>query len=233
MADVHCAHDRMVRLDEIRPNPRNPNLHPREQIELLAKIIASQGWRSPITVSMRSGMIVRGHGRYAAARLLGCETVPVDYQDYKSEAEEWQDLLADNRIAELSHVDETILREILLAVDVDVALTGYDEGFVKTLLERDEIEEVKQAIMSEEEYREARNTADHIIDSLTEKVRRLAETEPRRLNDAVAVIVQKGRGNQVLFLADPNAADVITELQRYIDAGEHSPLESLMEALIP
>ncbi len=31
--------------------------------------------------------------------------VPVDRQDYATEAEEWADLIADNRIAELAQID--------------------------------------------------------------------------------------------------------------------------------
>jgi hypothetical protein len=33
------------------------------------------GWRNPVTVSRRSGLIVRGHGRLEAALLIGCETM--------------------------------------------------------------------------------------------------------------------------------------------------------------
>ena len=60
---IHCAHDELVDITTLVPNPRNPNRHPDKQIELLAKIIQNQGWRAPITVSTRSGFIVRGHGR--------------------------------------------------------------------------------------------------------------------------------------------------------------------------
>jgi ParB-like chromosome segregation protein Spo0J len=219
----------MVPLGELKPNPRNPNVHPAKQIELLARIIEAQGWRSPITVSTRSGLIVRGHGRYEAARRLECAEVPVDFQNYTSEAEEWQDLLADNRISELSQIDESILREILHDIDLDVELTGYDLGYVAELNARSDAEALKEEIISEEEYQEARNTADRIITVLTEKVRRLAEEEPARLNGALAVVIQKGRGNDVLFLADPNTADTVTELRRLAEAGEHSPLETIME----
>lgn len=78
---VFCAFDKIIAAEDLRPNPKNPNQHPEEQVELLAKIIRAQGWRAPVTVSTLSGMIVRGHGRYMAARLIGCP-VPVDYQDY-------------------------------------------------------------------------------------------------------------------------------------------------------
>jgi len=179
-------------------------------------------------------MIVRGHGRYEAARLLGLTEVPIDFQDYASEAEEWQDLLADNRIAELSHVDPELLHVILKDIDMDVELAGYDPGFVDDLLAHYKINALKDEILSEEEYREAHNTADRIIETLTEKVRHLADTEPSRLNNAIAIVVQKGRGNPTLFfMADPNTADTVTELHRLAEAGEHSPLEFLMEATTP
>ena len=32
---VCCAHDKLVPVSELKPNPRNPNKHPKEQIELL------------------------------------------------------------------------------------------------------------------------------------------------------------------------------------------------------
>lgn len=87
-ATVHCAFDRMVLLEDLKPNPRNPNRHPPEQVTLLAKIIRVQGWRVPITVSNRSGLVVRGHCRLLAAREAGLAEAPVDYQDYANDEEE-------------------------------------------------------------------------------------------------------------------------------------------------
>jgi hypothetical protein len=69
---VNCAFDELVPLEKLVPNPRNPNQHPQSQVALLAKVIAHQGWRSPVVVSTRSGFIVAGHGRYEAAKVLGC-----------------------------------------------------------------------------------------------------------------------------------------------------------------
>ncbi|HHY48108.1 MAG TPA: ParB N-terminal domain-containing protein [Firmicutes bacterium] len=70
---VYCSFDELADINTLVPNPRNPNRHPDRQIELLAKIIKAQGWRAPITVSNRSGFIVRGHGRLLAAQRLGVE----------------------------------------------------------------------------------------------------------------------------------------------------------------
>jgi len=134
---VHCSFDRMVKIGEVKPNPRNPNKHPPAQIQLLAKIIATQGWRTPISVSNQSGLIVRGHGRYEAAKTLGLSEVPIDFQDYESEESEWADLIADNRLAELAEMDfgslATMLKEMNMdAFDMD--LTGYAHGELEQIL---------------------------------------------------------------------------------------------------
>ena len=134
---VFCAYDELVPTEELVGNPRNPNQHPDAQIELLAKIIAAQGWRAPITVSTRSGFVVRGHGRLAAARLLGADVVPVDHQDYASEASEWADLIADNRIAELAEPDLPLLKDLLEELDTgefDLDLTGFDVTELERLM---------------------------------------------------------------------------------------------------
>jgi hypothetical protein len=134
---VHCSHDEIVPVARVVPNPRNPNTHPERQIDLLARIIQAQGWRAPVTISNRSGFIVRGHGRYLAALRLGLPAVPVDRQDYASEAEEWADLIADNRIAELAEMDMARLKEDLLALDdgaFDMELTGFDATALEDLM---------------------------------------------------------------------------------------------------
>lgn len=125
---VFCACDELVPIEDLRPNPKNPNRHPAEQIRLLAKIMKEQGWRAPITVSTRSGYIVRGHGRLLAAAEAGFSHCPVDFQEYDSDEAEKADLLADNRISELSSNDEHALDRLLgelEAADFDLELAGY------------------------------------------------------------------------------------------------------------
>ncbi|MBP2657287.1 MAG: hypothetical protein H6Q69_319 [Firmicutes bacterium] len=133
---VYCAFDELIDITQLVPNPRNPNQHSDKQIELLAKIIKNQGWRAPITVSTRSGFIVRGNGRLMAAKLLGVSQVPVDRQDYNDEASEWADLIADNRIAEFSELDHELLADILADINdsLDVELTGFSAQEVDKLL---------------------------------------------------------------------------------------------------
>jgi hypothetical protein len=137
---VHCAHTALVDPNTLKPNPVNPNRHSAHQIQLLASIIQEQGWRNPVTVSKRSGLIVRGHGRLEAALLIGCATIPVDEQGYGSEAEELADLLADNRLSELAELDEDDLRRVLKSIgdadpSFDIELTGFMEDEIRKLME--------------------------------------------------------------------------------------------------
>lgn len=134
---VFCAHDKIVDVATLVPNPKNPNQHPDSQIQLLGRIIRQTGWRQPITVSKRSGFIVKGHGRLAAALLEGVKEAPVDFQNYTSEAEEYADLVADNRIAELAETDNKLLADIFADIDtgeIPMELTGYTEDEVESLV---------------------------------------------------------------------------------------------------
>ena len=134
---VYCAHDAIVDVAKLVPNPKNPNKHPDEQIQLLGRIIRQTGWRQPITVSTRSGFIVKGHGRLAASLLEGVKEVPVDYQNYASEAEEYADLVADNRIAELAEIDNRMLADIFADIDtgeIPLEMTGFTEEEVEDLI---------------------------------------------------------------------------------------------------
>ena len=136
--EVWCAHERLIPIDELKPNQRNPNLHPDGQIELLAKNIKYFGWRHNILVSKLSGCIVAGHGRLMAAQKLGVKLVPVDYQDFTSDDEELAVLLADNRLAEISETDNDSLKALLKELDgkIDLDLTGFDEDSLDELLKR-------------------------------------------------------------------------------------------------
>lgn len=134
---VFCAHDAIVDVAKLVPNPKNPNQHPDSQIQLLGRIIRQTGWRQPITVSKRSGFIVKGHGRLSAALLEGMKEAPVDYQNYTTEAEEYADLVANNRIAELAETDNRLLADIFAEIDtgeIPMELTGYTEDEVESLV---------------------------------------------------------------------------------------------------
>lgn len=126
MAEVFkCAYTEIVDIHKLVKNPKNPNQHPQDQIEMLAKIIDYQGQRSPIVVSNRSGFVIKGHGRLLALHRLGWTKAAVDYQDYENEAQEFADLIADNKIAELSiHDDRKMIEEIGKFDDLNLEMLG-------------------------------------------------------------------------------------------------------------
>jgi ParB-like chromosome segregation protein Spo0J len=120
---VWCSHDAIVACVDLKPNPKNPNTHPAKQIELLSKIIIKQGWRMPITVSNRSGLIVKGHGRLIAAFKAGISHAPIDYQDYETDDMEYADMIADNKLAELAELDNKVA-EIAIPINLVSGLIG-------------------------------------------------------------------------------------------------------------
>ena len=71
-----------------------------------------------------------------AAKKLGVKIVPVDYQDFNSDADEIAVLVADNRLAELSETSEDDLKKILSELDgeIDIELTGFSETDVEQLM---------------------------------------------------------------------------------------------------
>lgn len=125
------------RFTEMRPtitlveHPQNPNTHPENQLDRLAEVIRGNGWRQPITVSDRSGYIIKGHGRYQAAKRAGFTEVPVEVQHYENEAAELADMLADNRIAELAEIDNEALNAALEQLQIEdpaaLPLSGFTE----------------------------------------------------------------------------------------------------------
>ena len=124
-------------VEDLVPHPKNPNRHSEKQIALLAKILRASGFRSPIVISKRSGFIIKGHGRLESAKLAGFPQVPVDEQDYKTEAEEYADMIADTRIAELSELDNQSIKDLIEELDDgtnDLDLTGYDANELENLM---------------------------------------------------------------------------------------------------
>lgn len=134
---IHCNYDELVEINELKPHPKNRNEHPKDQIKRLAQILEYQGFRYPIKVSKASGFVTSGHGRIEAAKLNGWDKVPVNYQEYDSEEQEYADLIADNSIALWSELDLSGINMDLgdLGPDFDINLLGLKDFTIEPSFE--------------------------------------------------------------------------------------------------
>lgn len=130
----------MVQIEELKLHPKNPNKHPASQIERLAQILEYQGWRYPVKVSLLSGFVTSGHGRIEAAKKNGWREVPVNYQEYESEEQEYADLVSDNAIAEWAELDLSSINSEVgdLGPDFDVNLLGIEDFVIEPAEKYDE-----------------------------------------------------------------------------------------------
>jgi hypothetical protein len=103
--------------DELVPYGKNAKEHPPAQVERIANSIKRFGWQQPIVVD-RNKVVIIGHGRLAAAKLLNLEKVPVKFEDDLTDAQVKALRLADNKTNE-SDWSENLLAEELAELDID------------------------------------------------------------------------------------------------------------------
>jgi hypothetical protein len=123
-------------LSALRPDPRNPRTHSKKQIQQIADSIESSGYFNPILVE-EGDVIICGHGRYRAAKLLGRETIPVIRLSGLSTAAKRILRIADNKIAMNAGWDTDLIRvelEEIQAEGLNLELTGFAMGEIDTLL---------------------------------------------------------------------------------------------------
>jgi len=150
---IHCLYDALIDPRDLKPHPKNRNIHPPEQITRLAKILDYQGWRYAVKVSKQSGFITSGHGRVLAAFKNNWNEVPVVYQDYESEDMEYLDVQSDNSIAAWAHLDlASINRDLQDIGPVDIELLGIKDFEIEPAdkyadKDADEIPEIKESFV--------------------------------------------------------------------------------------
>ena len=120
-----------IGVDAIKPNPRNARTHSKKQIRQIADSITTFGFLVPILID-QGGVVIAGHGRYAAAILLGLQEVPVIRVEGLSGAKRRALSLADNKIAQNAGWDRSLLAselpelaDILVVEGLDISITGF------------------------------------------------------------------------------------------------------------
>lgn len=127
----------MVAVSALRPYARNARTHSRRQIKKIAASIERFGFVNPVLID-ENNQIIAGHGRVAAAKLLGWPEVPTLRIEHLDAAEKRAYILADNRLAEDAGWDQEMLAielQGLIELDFSIELTGFDIAEVDHILD--------------------------------------------------------------------------------------------------
>ena len=123
-------------IEKLLPYARNARTHSDEQIAQVAASIVEFGWTNPILVG-DDGVVIAGHARLAAARLLKMSEVPVIVLDHLTPTQRRALVLADNRLALSAGWDEEMLRVELESLEedgFDLDLVGFTDDELAHLL---------------------------------------------------------------------------------------------------
>lgn len=126
-----------MRIDLLQPYSKNAKKHPKKQIEQIANSIKEFGFNQPIVVD-KDNIVIVGHGRLEAAKLLGITDVPtvsVDLTNEQSSAYR----LADNKLNESDWNMQLAIEELKGLSDSMFDLTGFDRDL---LIEPDEQDDI-------------------------------------------------------------------------------------------
>ena len=125
---------KQLKLKDLIPYANNPRK--KQAIDKVASSIKEFGWQQPIVVD-QDMVIVVGHTRYQAAQKLGLDKVPVQIATGLTEAQIKAYRLLDNRANQDALWDDDMLKievQDIDKMDIDLALTGFDEKELDKLL---------------------------------------------------------------------------------------------------
>ncbi|WP_222931878.1 site-specific DNA-methyltransferase [Sphingomonas sabuli] len=125
------------KVSELRPYERNARTHSKKQIRQIADSIERFGFTNPILIA-DDGSVIAGHGRLAAAKLLGLEEVSTLPLSHLSPDERRAYVLADNKLALNAGWDREILAielQALVDLEFDVELTGFSLAEIDLVLD--------------------------------------------------------------------------------------------------
>ena len=130
---------KQIKIAELKPYQNNAKKHPAKQIRQVADSIREFGFNQPI-VTDKDNVIIVGHGRYEASKLLKLEKVPVlQVSIEESKAKAYR--LADNKLNESDWDMSLVIDELKELSDEEVDLTGFDKDL-----------EIEQDIEGEEDF---------------------------------------------------------------------------------
>ena len=130
-------HNATTPVESLVPYVNNARTHSDEQVAQVAASIREFGFTNPILIDEQNS-IIAGHGRLAAARKLGMDTVPTIQLEGLSETQKKAYVIADNQLALNAGWDMDLLRleiDDLRAVDFDIDLLGFDDDVLGAVVD--------------------------------------------------------------------------------------------------
>lgn len=133
MTDIQV---KRIGIEKLIPWEKNPRKHGSD-INNIVKSIERFGWTNPILVQKGTMKVIAGHGRIEAAKARGLTEVPIielDLNDKDASAY----VVADNKLAELSYWDFTLLVDQLKGMDEELrSIVGFNDDEFKKIMEKD------------------------------------------------------------------------------------------------
>jgi ParB-like chromosome segregation protein Spo0J len=117
-----------VPIQDLRPYQNNSRLHPKKQIEKLARAINDFGFLVPALIDDLN-MIIAGHARIEAAKALGLTEVPCIRTSHLTEVQKRTFTIVDNRLSEDAAWDFQLLAQeikFLAGEGIDLQTTGFE-----------------------------------------------------------------------------------------------------------
>lgn len=108
---------------------KNSRTHSSRQIERIKASIKEFGFLNPVIIT-KDDVIIAGHARVQAAIALEIPTIPTVCASHLTQAKISAYVIADNKLAEFSKWDDTILDEelrMLASSDFDLSIIGFDD----------------------------------------------------------------------------------------------------------
>jgi ParB-like chromosome segregation protein Spo0J len=130
-----------IDIEDIKPYENNPRKN-EKAIDIVARSIKEFGFKVPVILNKKN-VIVAGHTRILAAKILGMKKVPVIYANDLNEKQIKAFRIMENKSQDYSEWDtELLVKEfkILKEGGFDITLTGFSEEDVDSELKLNEVE---------------------------------------------------------------------------------------------
>jgi DNA modification methylase len=116
-------------VSNLKSNPANARTHSKHQVRQITNSIKQFGFTNAILVD-KDNMVIAGHGRLEAAKVLRIAQVPTVLLENLSPDQLRAYALADNRLAEKAGWDPSILaielQHLTIDADFDATITGFE-----------------------------------------------------------------------------------------------------------